>query len=431
MNVHLIGKNWDTNDGLRNHLILIIGSGLALFSKWPDQLVIWGILTSGTLAIFYTAWRYRRSVTILRKRINIVFALYNASQTNEVEKYIRGFEATFLENVKRFDLRFVKVDFKPSDFQINSRQEAERIAQLGYQGHTLVIWGSIQEFRDGIKCHNTNFSYEFSYRKYYPNASDEQIKKIFKTNIEKHLGLFSWTLDLSYSKDFETYTNNVQDVATYILALCLMSSNELAKAIDLLRKSLKGLEGQSGRIKIVSAYKQLLSQIYVHLSIKEAHKRNWPKYESYALEALYYDKNNYNANLSMCYIAERIKKDEAQSKSYLLIAERNRRGWPPTLTVNKAYFEFKNGKYKEALRLYGIIRKHNFLDTNPVTLVEDLLQIYEETNKPAFLFAAGFIEHIFLPGKNLEKLNQFLQLTENDKTTYLILRDEAERTINS
>ncbi len=426
-----LGWDWDSKDGLKNHAILFVILFFLLLGFKPEWSFVWLCALLVCLSTYYLVWKVRRSIKfILFKRVNIVFALYNATESEQISKYLKNFESNFRQQLNNYGLFNIRVHFLASDRRISSAVEAEKLVKNGYAGHTLIVWGELTEHENDIKCKNTNFTYEFAFKKYFPKVEMEEMKMWFNENIQSALNTLNWNLNLKNRQQLETYADNIKDTSIYILGRTLLIAGETENGIEVLKKLLSSLTSlpfydcirRGGTITIL---KELLSVIYERMSSKDFWKKNWePMLEKLDI-ALKYNKDNYNAHISLAFYFERVKNDEVESKKHIDIAERTHKRGQNGYLISKAYFYFKHDLLKEGLEIYKML-KRSYLDTNEALLVEDFRNLYEQRKQLQFLFLEGLVKlHWYKNSEGKKILKKFLRTASKNQEKFKVLIEEA------
>ena len=427
-----LGEDWNTRNGLRNHLIIAFSLGVAVYTIFPKLLILWLVLLCSSLIIYYIAWRLSRRVTVLLKKANIIFVLHNATRSQNISNYLLNFQSYFLQNINQYLPNNVRVEFKPEELKISSHLEAEKLVQNGYAGHTVIIWAEYNEFKKQIRCKNTSFTYEFGYKKIFSDDSLEEFKKRFDQGVQKEINSFFWNLNLSKKRDFDNYVDNIVDLSLYILSRILMSVGEIDKGISTAKEAYQRFFNlnyveQIKRTNIISAFKDLIFGGYFFKASQEFYSRNknLRVCAEYLAEALKYKKNDYYGNILMCYLQETYFDNETNALVCLDIARKSKNKMQNSYLINEAYFAIKHKNYSEAAGRYAILKNHGRIDTDVVMLIEDFRQRYEKTSELAFLFAEGFFKHYYLPQENGKAVLEDFYKKTNGVACYEALRKEA------
>ncbi len=426
-----LGKKWTTVEGLRNHSILIFFLLVYFIKTFPEEKLYLVCACFLALTIFYMAWKWNRSLKfVMFNKINVVFCFYNATKTMKVDRYLLNFESEFRNQVAQFNQRKIKVFFTESDRQIKSQEEATELIRTGYVGQTLLVWGDLTETDDDIKCKNTNFTYEFSITKYFPDTDIELIQNNFINETRKQINSYNWNLDLKRRLEIDSYVGNIKDIAIYTLARTLFSVGKIVDGVELLSNLESALGNLSPfelnkKLSMVSATKELLSSVYLRCAEAAYYKKNWTKMQEYLILSLKYKPEKYESNLMMSFFQEMILDDEINSKEYLKIAEKNKVHSQNGYMISKAYFKLKDEDFSGAVDIYRRL-KRSFLDSNPVLLAENLREVYEKKSLPQYLFAEGFVKYVWLSESDGKaRLKKFLSITEEEQIKYKVLRDEV------
>lgn len=425
-----LGKNWDTKLGLLNFTILVCALSIGiwkLISKVQAQQIL--IIAFLALSIYYAAWVYKRLlIFIIFNRVNVVFAFYNASRTQNIEDYIKNINSLFRQSLQSNHLKKVKFHTVGSDKNIKSIQQASKHIKSSYVGQTILVWGEVIEVDGEIRCKNTNFTYEFR-TTYYNDQEFEEIKSRFSADLNENFKNYNWNLNLKKRFEIETYADNIHDLSLYILARTLFSVGKFNEGITILHSLIITIESaaanSSGRIATLNTAKKLISAAYLQTANNLEFKKDKQEIKSRVELALKYNQKSYDANLAMAYIYEVHEDDEEKSLEFLRKAEEFHGSGQNAHLVSKAYFYLKNGRFKDALNLYRTIKRTS-LQTNPVTLAENLKDVFNKYKTPQFIFAEGFIKYIWLPASDgKRRLKHFLKVTENETNIYEDLRNEA------
>lgn len=430
-----IYDNWDTEKGLWlfTVFVFITTTTLAGLDAPKIGFLVYALIMLGS---YYFTWRRRRSFGTLRKNINVVFAFYSATQTQSITDCINNLRAAIDDRLREYSLGDIRPKFLPLDCKINSAAEAEQLIQNGYAGHTLMVWGTLMDFKGVVNCRNTNFSYEFGYKKY--KYKEEDVKKFFSLQIQHAVSSLGWDLNLSKKKQFDNYVGNINDVGMYTIGRTLLTVQEVEKSIEVFTKLLEttaklNLQEYRKRGTLIAATKEVLSKIYLFKAVDCHLKKDNTGLVTNGTKSHQYGPNLYQTNLLMSYIYERILNDEPAAKGYLFKAKtlaksKSEKGY----LFSEAYFHLKHRDFPQALRIYDKLAQETGSFKYVAEVVEDLMRLYDERAEPQYLFAAGYIKNIWLPdddGKSL--LEQFLEDSSSLPANYTYLIEHAQKIVQA
>ncbi len=424
---------WDTNKGLWIFFGLWTVLFISVFALNELPLITRLVLPGIVLFIYYFAWKRRRSPSILFKRSNVVFAFYSASETPQIDEFLKNFQTRFSQNFRSHNLdKQVNLVFLPKDKEIKNSREAEKLVQNGYVGHTILIWGNLETFSGNVSCRTTFFSYEFAFQRYFPKMSAEDIKRIFKNEIDKiNLKLLWDSKNLNIEKQFSNYFENIYDVGLYTLALTLLTVGEDQKSVKTLESiifsmnSLNPIEKYK-RLGILAEINRLLSNIYLGQAMPYRFDHTDIGEEKVRL-AVSYDPHSYAANLMYAYFLEKNMKDESLVRKHLAEASRFARTRQNDHYFSLAYLDLKNEKFDDALKIYKMLEKYDMHNINFLDIATFFDDAYKNTKKLQYLFAKGLIRFNWYndPKEGVKELKHFLRLSEQQNDKYLPLREEA------
>ena len=445
-------KNWDSNEGLFRACIFFVGTNIPFipFLKSIDfttniAIVISGIFSSSFLLIYYIVWKIKRTIVIMRKKINIVFSFYFIVNIDLLTTFLKRFEYHFYEKLKECGLeKEVEVTYLSTSKKIGSDLEAQKMLS-GYVGHTLLVWGDLDNINNQIKFgkNKTSFSYEFNlvHPKNYTQKNNKEffalLKNSFSQDINSAISSLNWDLNLNSDSDFEFYINNIYSISLLTIARILLSVTETRKSIKLLETNITRINKFKNEKEIqqhqfvLMITKMYLSELYANIaneaSLKKEQINEMEKYSSLSLDN---NSKNYYANMAMAFVKDKKYNDIKAALKHTLIAEQNSKGRGNIHLFNKAYLYLKIGKYGPALYLYNQLKKHG-TNANIGQIVGYMEDEYNKLKMPPILFAEGYLDVIggFNKNKGKKQLKRFIKESESDIEKYQLLRSEARKII--
>ncbi len=441
-------KIWDTENGLLLFLFSWIFLSLSALPKFLKEIFLidpyqhinlFLILCVSGLIIYYLPWRYRRSFSFLRGHVNVILAIYNTDNSSETESIIINLKHRLSERIKDFNLtKKVFIDFKPTDFLIESVEKAKDLVQEGYVGSTLIVWGKAYRFGNEIRLSKLHFTYEFAYKKYYSKLPNDFYKELFTEPIQKAIDVLKWKFPLNFYYTFEKYALNISEITMFILGKTLASVGQYVEALDVLTKlyhsfwKLSVLE-QKERGSFIVSVKETLISLYEYLLNGAYFKNDLPNMEKYSSKLLSLNPYHYNANLSAAICAEKMG-DRKKAKEFTKTAKENAPKNANTHIINLAYFAIDEGHFSEAIKYYRFLIKYN-VDFSPVLATDFLQEKYIQTKKIEFLFGEGLIKINWLDKEDGKKvMKQFLKkaLRSSElKSKYKLLIEEGEKLLKN
>jgi hypothetical protein len=223
---------------------------------------------------------------------------------------------------------------------------------------------------------------------------------------------------------------------SFILGRISASYPDREKTVVLLKTFLRLYRelrvGDSGRELLNAAYNeanQILTIIFRNKCLELSHERDWQELQQAAQELIELDNQRAayvgycNLSLAKWYLGDREGAIEATNEAANYSERRD-----AVHRLNKAYFSFIDGDYERGLKIYEGINQN--ADVNAAYLVHNLLETYDNTKDPAFMFAAGYALKKFseVPEDGIEYLRRFLKRT-NGTESYDCLREKADEIV--
>lgn len=429
---------WDTRNGLVLFIILWTSICISIFFKFfyaiNDSILNFTILIIFIFVslFYYYIWSYRRSFEFLTNNINIIFVLYNVNNSPTIEKTIGSFKHRLAEKINQYDFKKrIRLEFKPSDLLIDSKEKAEKLVQNGYVGSTLIIWGRIWEFGNEVKCPNLSFTYFFGYQRYYKNLPDHFNNKIFSRPIQKSVDSLRWNMNLNFFNSFDEYTLNTTEIILFILGRILLTVRRYKDAEEILSKlyiSFCGLNWieQRKRGRLIVETKEQLIRLYDFFHFNYYLENNLTAMEEYSTKSLRLDPYDYFANLSAA-ICEEEKGNRDTAKDLVNKAENNSKKNQNTHKLSLAYFALDEGDFLKAIEYYNFVIE-NGVDFEPLITADYLRRKYIETKKIEFIFGEALIKIVWFSGPHdgFKIMKKFLIQAHKEEEKYSLLIKKGE-----
>ena len=99
----------------------------------------------------------------------------------------------------------------------------------------------------------------------------------------------------------------------------------------------------------------------------------------------------------------------------------------PPLKLNYAFFDFHDGYYRKGLSLYKKLRRNKLKDNLMLESIATVEEEYESSSKPAFLFAAGWLNYMYADTKRAEMLlAEFLRIVDGNIEYECLAKESKE-----
>ena len=373
----------------------------------------------------------RKRISLLFKKIKfkiqprkyqVVFALEFNEGLNS-GNYYQQIKKDFLKQIDNSGLsKQIKVLDISDIYLFVKIEDAEKFRRK--HDLDLVVWGDFSNDKLKIDEELVNkIDLNFTFR--IPQDLN-QLKSIITLDLQsKFAQKCYWQIyEKNSLNDIEIISNNLFDIATYILALSLKIFGKLNECTKLFENLYDDLKRRNDNLS-----QQIIPHLlncYDILSIEHGlHRKNNNLGITYCKKILKLDPHNFSALCNIAVFQFRIgQKDQAYKNIDKLKEYHPNRD---ITIVDVAFFRILEKDYSSALRGYKKLKqKHRNISFNVTEVVEFLDEQYKELKDPAYLFASGFLNCNYGDMESGKKdFNYFLKKANTN--THQVLIKEAKR----
>lgn len=308
--------------------------------------------------------------------------------------------------------KYIKlIDFSDI-YKFANKTEAENFRQK--KNISLIAWGDFSN--DYLKKNGKNLcELDMHFTFGHPDNENRDIGKMLLLDINSKLAIKKYwkIIDGDSSKDIKIISNNLFDITTYIIALCLKISGNICKSVMLFEKLYNKL------IKYSDDFSSLviphLNNCY-HLIIDEygIGKKKYKIGKEYCIKILKFNKYDFHALVNIAVFQFKLGEIEVTEKTIKTLQDLYPRN--PITEVDVAFIRAHQKKYSDSFKHYENLTKFKYPNFNPLEVVEFLSDQYDLYKEPAFLYGSGIISYYFVDqiiGK--EDFKKFISIANEDK----------------
>lgn len=392
-------------------LILLIFSGLGKILIYDNKKEIW-------------IWAKRQRLKFFPINFNIAFSLDFEEGLNSGQ-YFRQIKNNFqkilndtglAESIKIFDFSDIN--------RFATKEEAEKFRNR--KDIDLIIWGDFT--RDGLREESKPVSevkLNFTYG--HPNDKSGKLGAMILLDIESKFALKRyWKIFEDNSlNDVDIISNNLFDLATYIVALTLKIYGRIGKSITLFENLLKRLLARNDNFSQHVVF-HLVNCYYLVIVNEGVIGKNFERGKDFCEKLINLDKNNLFAiaNLAMFQYKTGQKEDAEENVELMLeLYPKN------SLTeIDVAFMRILQGNYSNAFKHYENLVRMKNIEFNPFEVVEFLYDQYKISKEPALLYGSGILSFYWGDKKiGMKDLKLFYQ--KSNETKYKKMRIKARKLI--
>jgi hypothetical protein len=311
--------------------------------------------------------------------------------------------------------------------KFKNRKEAELFR--AQKNIDLIIWGDFTNDhlqKDGERLNEAHLKFTFG----HPKDKQNMLGKMLLFDINSVIAQKNyWTIfEKNSFEDVKIISDNIFDIATYILALTLKLYGKITNSLVLFEQLQRRLEIKKNGNKII--YEKILLNLYncYELLIIEhgIYKKNHLISAKYCSKILAINKfkNDFFAMANLA-IAQYCLGDTTHAELYVNKLESLYPDNPITL-LDVAYFRILQKKYKIAYQKYKKLTKFNAVEFNPEEVIEFLGKEYYKIKEPALLYGSGIIANRW-SDKNLAKKHLTFFLKKAKSNEYRLMRKESKK----
>lgn len=401
---------------------------------WQETLFV-GLVIAVAGWLFKVIYDYRKLIYICIKRqklkffpvnFNIALSLEFKEGLNSGNYYleirknlIKALEEVGMEKLVKI------VDF--SDIQkFKNKEQAEKFRNK--KNIDLIIWGdfstdSLKKGGEAVNKLNLNFTYG------HPNDKEGKLGVMLLSDIRSKFAQKNyWQIFENNSlEDIKIISENLFDLAVYVMALTLKIYGKIGKSTVLFEKLhdrlmiKQDIFIQNVVFHLLNCYELMIIELGVN-------RKQLQEGIKYCRKFLNLKENDFFALSNLAVFQFKIgEKDNSENTVNKLLEI-----YPniPLTEVNVAFMRVLAGRYKNAYNHYEKLFKYqlNQLGFNPLDIIEFLTEQYNKTREPGLLYGSGMVAHHFCDPK-IAKEDLRLFLKKSSDSGYKTMRRKAKNTL--
>jgi len=336
----------------------------------------------------------RQKLNLLPIKFNVALSLnFNEGLNSGI--YYKEIKRCLLKLIEENNLSKIIILKDFSDIKnFNSIEEAEDFRNK--KQVDLIIWGGFSADglkKDGEEIHKIDLKFTYG----YPRATEDKdnvIGKMLLVDISSKFAIKNYwqILDKNSSDDIEIITNNLFDLATYILGSTLKLSGRINISVSLLENLFYKLLSKNDNFKN-QVIPHLLNCYDFYILDSAFNKRNSELGEQFCEKYLKIIPNNFFALANLALFQYRLGKENLTEEN----VEKLLKLYPnlPVTEVNVAFIRILQKNYQNAFKHYLKLSSFKQIDFNPQEVVEFLFNQYAIKKDPALLYGAGILSFYF------------------------------------
>lgn len=375
--------------------------GLFWANIWNNliPLLIMGIITALATIIYRakkTIFRYfkRQKLNLMPVKFNVALSL-NFNEGLNSGTYYQEIKRSLLKLIDENNLSKVVILRDFSDIKkFDSIEQAEEFRNK--KQVDLIIWGGFSADglkKDGEEIHKVDLKFTYGYIK-IEGDKENMIGKMLLADINSKFAIKNYwqILDKNSSDDIEIITNNLFDLATYILGTTLKLSGRINISLNLFEKLFDKLKLGNDKFQ-EQVVPHLLNCYELYIFDSAFNKKNSNLGEQFCEKHLKIKPDNFFALANLALFQYRLGKEKDTETN----VEKLLKLYPslPITEVNVAFIRILQKNYQNAFKHYQKIASFRQIDFNAQEVVEFLFSQYEIKKDPALLYGAGMLSFYF------------------------------------
>ena len=336
----------------------------------------------------------RQKLNLLPIRFNVALSLdFNEGLNSGI--YYQEIKRTLLKLIEENNLSNVVILRDFSDIKkFNSIKEAEEFRNK--KQVDLIIWGGFSTDglkKDGEEIHKVDLKFTYGYLK-IAGDKENMIGKMLIADISSKFAIKNYwqILDKNSSDDIEIITNNLFDLATYILGTTLKLSGRINVSLNLFEKLLDKLKLNNDKFQ-KQVIPHLLNCYELYILDSAFNKKNSSSGEQFCEKYLKIKPDNFFGLANLALFQYRLGKEKETETN----VEKLLKLYPglPVTEVNVAFIRILQKNYQNAFKHYQKIANFSQIDFNAQEVIEFLFSQYELKKDPVLLYGAGILSFYF------------------------------------
>lgn len=379
---------------------------------------------------------YRKNILLWLKKQKLIYLPVNFNVALSLD-FKEGLNSgIYYEQIKKNLLKLIddaglQGYIKLNDFsdihKFKDKSEAELFRS--HKNLDLIIWGSFTN--DGLKKEGEAISKISLYFTYgHPDNKEKSISRMILLDINSKLAIKNYwqIVEKNSLNDVEVVSENIFDIATYILALTLKIYGYIEKSLSLFENLYNSLSSRQDNFKrhivphLINCYELIIIENGINGKKFDISKK-------YCEKLLNFRKNDFFGLSNLAVFQYKTgEKSKAEESVELLL-----RLYPknPLTEVDIAFFRILQKKYSEAYKHYKNLLKYrdSQINFNPQDVVEFLTNEYQLYKEPALLYGSGVISWYFGDKRiACEDLKSFIR--KANKETYKLMFGKAKKLLS-
>ena len=387
------------------------------------------LLAVGSIcSLIYKHWRQlllilkRIKLFILPIRFNVAL-VFNSEGSENLNVYSDEVKKKFAELIDQNNLqRHVLLCDISEVIKFTSRDDAEEFVK--FKSLDLLVWGGFSSDllqRDGANI--TRLNINFTYR--HNDDENNQIRDALALDISSRMAIKNYWEIVSKNSyvDVQLVSDNLFDVATYILALSLKFTGNISKSLAVIESLYLKLIRKNDLFAnyvidhVLDCYRLLIVDSGIN-------RKRFKVCVGYCEKYLSYRPNDFFALSNLALFQYRLGNKKITED---LVRKLQTLYSGSTITkVDVAFIRILQKNYEAAYKHYNDLSQLAHVEFNTQEVVEFLFQEHEIKNDPAFLFGVGILSFYFgdvsLAKKTLAEFH-----SKADPLIYKKMRLKAER----
>lgn len=336
----------------------------------------------------------RQKLNLLPIKFNVALSLnFNEGLNSGI--YYQEIKRSLIKLIDENNLSNVVILRDFSDIKkFDSIEEAEEFRNK--KCVDLIIWGGFSADglkKDGEEIHKIDLKFTYGYSK-FEGDKENMIGKMLLADISSKFAIKNYwqILDKNSSDDIEIITNNLFDLATYILGTTLKLSGRINTSLNLFEKLFDKLSLKNDKFQD-QVIPHLLNCYEFYILDSAFNKKNSNLGEQFCEKYLNIKPNNFFALANLALFQYRLGKEKDTEEN----VEKLLKFYPnlSTTEVNVAFIRILQKNYKNAYKHYQKLSSLRQIDFNAQEVIEFLFSQYEIKKDPALLYGAGVLSFYF------------------------------------